>query len=263
MGLAACAADPIGIRVPDAVPVPSPMPPAPTPIPGGTLRLTPDVLFVIDSDVDVLVLVSPDGRVGVSHEAGPVKIRGKFIDNPDKTATRTFKGKHVYVLEPVADGQCEVLVVPVGAADAKSVVRRTVDVLTAPQPPPKPVDPVIPVPVNPAPIPEAGFRVLIVYESADRARYPSAQNAILTSVLVRDYFAAHCAKGPDGRTPESRIWDKDTDGYLDSKLWGDAMKRPRASVPWIVISTGTTGYEGPLPANVADALTLLKKYGGN
>ncbi len=140
----------------------------------------------------------------------------------------------------------------------------TVTIVGQPDPPvppgPVPPDPPGPTP-GPVPIPGDGLRVLIVYESADLAKMPPAQQSILDSAAVRGYLQEKCAKGPDG-TPERRIWDKDTDASAESKLWQDAFKRPRKEVPWLVISNGKAGYEGPLPATVDDALKLLKQYGG-
>jgi hypothetical protein len=66
--------------------------------------------------------------------------------------------------------------------------------------------------------------------------------------------------GADGKTREWRIWDKDVDPSQESAVWQAAMKRPRASVPWLLVSNGKTGYEGPLPGTADDLLALLKKY---
>ncbi len=134
---------------------------------------------------------------------------------------------------------------------------------TPPPVPPVPPDPVPPDPKPPAPIPEAGLRVLVVYESSELSKLPPAQLAIVYSKGIREYLNTKCAMGPDGKTKEWRIWDKDVDTSSESKLWQTAMKRPRASVPWVLISNGTTGFEGPLPGNAADALFLLKKFGGD
>ncbi len=54
--------------------------------------------------------------------------------------------------------------------------------------------------------------------------------------------------------------DKDTDVSSLAAHWQAAMKRPRGSLPWIVVSNGTTGYEGPLPANLDATTALVLKY---
>jgi hypothetical protein len=133
-----------------------------------------------------------------------------------------------------------------------------------PGPGPKPPDPPVPPtpPDPPAPIPADGFRVLMVYETAEVSKYPAAQSAVLYSKSVRDYLNAKCAAGPDGKTKEWRIWDKDADPSQEASHWQAAMKRTRAGTPWLVVSDGKTGFEGPLPNTVEETLTLLKKYGG-
>ncbi len=78
---------------------------------------------------------------------------------------------------------------------------------------------------------------------------------------VRDYLNAKCVLGADNKTREWRMWDKDVDATAESQLWQDALKRPRKSTPWIIVSNGKTGYEGPLPEGWVDTLALLKKYG--
>ena len=65
-----------------------------------------------------------------------------------------------------------------------------------------------------------------------------------------------------GKGGDGRFFDQSVDNSNDAKIWQDAMKRPRSGLPWIVVSNGTTGYEGPLPLTEADTLALLKKYGG-
>ncbi len=126
---------------------------------------------------------------------------------------------------------------------------------------------VLPIPTpDPPPIPDAGFRVLIVEETAERGKLTRDQQTILTSTEVRAYLNSHCAKGPDGKTPEFRIFDKDTDVSHESAVWQKAMADAKATpgfvVPWLIVSDGKKGSDGPLPANVADMLAELKKYGG-
>lgn len=136
--------------------------------------------------------------------------------------------------------------------------------LGKPKPPPPPVPPVPPVPPtpppSPAPIPKDGFRVLIIYESMEKMT--PVQASILGSSKIREYLNAKCAKGPDSRTPEYRIVDKDSDASGEDVIWQNAMRRPRTAVPWLIISTGKDGYEGTLPGSVDETLSLLKKYGG-
>jgi hypothetical protein len=115
---------------------------------------------------------------------------------------------------------------------------------------------------GPAPIPVPGFRVLIVYETADVSKYPWPQALVLSDASIRSYLNSKCVVGPDNRTKEWRIWDQNVNLTNESDLWQKAVLRSRASLPWIVISTGTTGYDGPLPKDVASTLALLKQYGG-
>lgn len=124
-----------------------------------------------------------------------------------------------------------------------------------PGPTPNPVDP----PKPPAPIAGDGLRVLVVYESADVQNLPATQSALLKSQTFRDYLDSRCV--PEGKTPAWRLWDKDVDTSKTAKQWQDAMKRPRGSLPWIVISDGKSGFEGPLPTTLDAAIELVKKWG--
>ena len=160
------------------------------------------------------------------------------------------------------DGQFSLVV----AACKGDSVKQAVCLITAGTPgpgpkPPLPPDP-IPDPISDVPIPYPGFRVLVVYETADLTKMPAAQQNVLFTKVVRDYLNEKCIAGADGKTKEWRMWDKDVATQGETKLWQDAMKRSRKSIPWIVISTGKTGYEGPLPADVPAAMELLKKFGG-
>jgi hypothetical protein len=128
------------VRLPGVPPVPTP---TPTPAPDAVTRLAADQWYVIDSDVSVIVLTSPPGLVAVTEDAGPIKLKGKFVDGGGRVESRTFKGKSVFTVEAVSTGRVEIIIVPVGAKSATEVIRRVLDVdgNTGPIPPPKPPDP--------------------------------------------------------------------------------------------------------------------------
>jgi hypothetical protein len=187
------------------------------------------------------------------------------LDGVDPIPARVLKDPTVFLLDTRGLAAGRYRFAAVAASRSGEQTRRDFVLVVGdapgpgPGPAPRPPDPA---PQPPPPIPGNGLRVLVVYESADLARYPPGQLAVLYAKAVRDYLNTHCPPGPDGRTREWRIYDQDTDTSGESKTWQDAMRRPRASLPWIVVSNGRTGYEGPLPASVADTLALLRKYGG-
>ena len=113
-------------------------------------------------------------------------------------------------------------------------------------------------PLSPAPIPDPGFRVLIVYESADMTKYPVATQAILAGAEVREFLKKNCV-AEDGQ-PGFRIYDSDVNTSGDLAVWRTAMTRPRTELPWVVISNGKSGFEGPLPKTAAEFIDLCKKY---
>lgn len=119
-----------------------------------------------------------------------------------------------------------------------------------PKPPPEPPPP-------PAPIPVDGFRVLVVYESSETMT--PGQHSAVYGKTIRDYLDSRCAAGPGGRR-EWRVWDPDIDTRGEAKHWQDAMRRKRDRLPWIVVSTGKTGYEGPLPDTLEKTMDLIRKY---
>ncbi len=156
----------------------------------------------------------------------------------------------------------------VGAGKNGEQTRTDFTVVIGVNPPPVPPGPNPPVPPGPtppgpAPIPESGLRVLIIEETKERGKLPSAVKEIITGKTLRDLWESKLAKESDGG-PARRIWDKDQAGVEndpDAKVWATAFRRPRASLPWVVISNGKAGYEGPLPDGVK-FMELLKKFEG-
>ncbi len=265
----------LGAAPPDAPPRPvielppgPPPAPLPKPAPGARVKLGAGQVYDVRAQVSCVVRAYPAGLVAVAKEevaAGEtLRVRDTFSDG---ATTRTYKGPlTVYSVRAVGTGACELVVTPLGLKSEAEIVTVAFDVDAGqgPQPPPpKPIDPPQPKPVDPpAPIPAAGLHVLVVYESADLSKYPSGQQAAIYAKSVRDYLNATCPAGPDGKTRQWRMWDKDTDATEEQKLWQDALKRARTQTPWVIVSNGTTGFEGPLPASADEMLALLKRYGG-
>jgi hypothetical protein len=130
-----------------------------------------------------------------------------------------------------------------------------------------PPSPPVPTPVEP---PVVGkLWVVIVKDGAHLSQLPSSQIQALLSASVRDYCAAHCLKGTDGKTPEFKVYDKDTDVSQQSPAIQKAFKtavedltKSGTTSPWLAVSNGKTGYSGPLPLTEAALLEKLKIYGG-
>jgi len=122
----------------------------------------------------------------------------------------------------------------------------------SPAPGPAPPDPVVP-------IPKDGLRVLIVYQDAKVGGYTPEQREIIFGAEVRDWLDANCVK--EGGTTEYRIWDVEQLGDLSNvaRHWQEAAKRPRSSLPWLVASNGSKGWEGPLPTRVEDFKAIVSK----
>jgi hypothetical protein len=109
------------------------------------------------------------------------------------------------------------------------------------------------------PIPEPGFRVLMLYETEMKEKLPVLQKAVLFGVEVRNYLDKTCVSESDGGKAY-RIYDKDQDASGDYPVWKTAMERRPESIPWLIVSNGKTGYEGPLPESPTAFLELCKKY---
>ncbi len=113
---------------------------------------------------------------------------------------------------------------------------------------------------TPTPTPVGPISVLITYESS--TPLPAEQSAVLTSKVIHEYLDSKCKSGTEGRK-DWFIADKDVSLSRETQTLQDAGKKTRSSLPWIqIIPASGTPFEGPLPANVASTLELLKKYGG-
>jgi len=174
--------------------------------------------------------------------------------------TQLLKDTRTAVVSSNTPGSFRLLAYTADASGPSDPAICTVTVLGAPTPP-EPV-PNPPTPSDPAPISAPGFRVLVVYDTATVSSLPEKQQQCLFSTDIRGYMASKCIRGVDMKTPEYRFYDQSTDATPDGQIWAEAMKRPRKQLPWLIISDGKTGYEGPLPVDTDKFMELLKKHGG-
>lgn len=238
---------------------PAPPEPAPAPVPVPT---PPALVAAIEAqDKGALTVLDASGSTGATSFAWtiiPDDPGFEIVDGGRRACFASNKAGVYHIVLAVGGKDGGV------ALDVEEVQRNPPPEPIPPGPGPGPVPPPDPPPgpgPSPAPIPEAGYRVLIIEETADRGKLPKSQVTVLASTTLREYLNAKCAKGPDGKTPEWRQFDDDVDLKNESSIWQAALKRERASLPWIIISTGKSGFEGPLPTTEDDALKLLKKYG--
>lgn len=257
-----------------------PLPPIRLPIskqpvaPSAVTRLTPNEIFVVEADLPCLVLASREGFVAVTQEAGPLRIRGIFADGNGKPETRNYTAKHLWLIEAATAGEVELLIVPQNAKSDDVVIRRTLIVSGVPPPgpvppiPPGPVPPdptpPVPPPVPPTPTPPAppqpvtSFRVIFIRESGipEHAVIPGAK-------VIRDYLFTKTTR--ENNVTGWREYDPQTDATNEQPtmraLWG-TVKMAITVVPCIAIEVNGKADILPYPANVADAMTLLKQYGG-
>lgn len=234
-------------------------PPSPTPVePQQVTKLEADLWYVIDSDIPLIALSSPDGIVTITRESGPLRLRGKFVDGKG-VETRSYAGPHIYIVEAAKKGITELLLVPQGATEDSDVIRRTLTVMGGgPQPPPP--DPDDPDPPTP-PGPTTSFRVIFVKESGQLLS--PEQTAIPGAKVIRDYLNRKCT-AEDGQ-PGWREFDPqfagDNEPAIMKSLW-QAVKPKIQQVPCIVIEINGTVTVKQFPANVAETMAVLKKAGG-
>jgi hypothetical protein len=155
-------------------------------------------------------------------------------------------------------GSYRVLAIATAAAKAPSIESLVVEVGgVTPKPDPEPEPPEPPKPDDVAPIPGDGLRVLIVYEQDDQAKYKPDQIKQLYSLTLRKWLNEKCVKDAAGNA-QFRVLDEEVEG--ESSIWLTALKRKRDAMPWIIISNGKTGFEGPLPDKESDTKTLIERF---
>lgn len=219
-------------------------------------ELSEETWLVIESPSPIVVTSSPLGHVNVQPEEGPVKVRGKFADGTGRIETRVFSSKHLYFVNAAKPGKVEILIyIPDSSKEEKDILRYTLNVMgVMPNPPP---DPVIPAPVDPV-TPTAKLQIVIIEDPG--VTLPASQIAAKDGQALRDYAESHCSK-TDG-SPDIRKLSLRQDVSSQPEWVKKAFAEPRSSVPFLVVSNGTSGAALPFPLTIEETLTILKKYGG-
>lgn len=237
---------------------PVPDPPAPTdPVASIEVVNSNGEPVVGETNVGEMLVIKSDKSV---HEKDVVGSLTWIIEPPLQTFM-SDGGKTVIVNTGLKPDVLRIMQIVSTKTGKNAYQRISIRIGQGPQPPPTPVDPdVDPEPVDP-PVPKTGqLKVLIVEETGSRGELPSSQISVFTSLDIRDYVKKACSK--TGEQPDFRVYDKDVSVATEPEWIKKAFSEQRQGLPWILISNGTTGFSGPLPKDVSETLSLLKKYGG-
>jgi hypothetical protein len=183
-------------------------------------------------------------KLDVASFSGGYKVDGEGLVYVDVTAitkqTVTIEGQEVEFIKSYEQAEVQFVIETTSGPD-----------------PPDPVDP--PNPDGSSPFAGEGLRVLIVYERDDVGGYPQDQLAVLFAAPFRTWLNEQCVE-VDG-APAYRILDADAEPIgVAADVWAKALQRQRDGLPWILIGNGTTGYEGPLPADIEATKTLIARF---
>lgn len=231
-------------------------------------ELSSDQWLVIEAEEKVCVTSSPLGFVSIQPEEGPVKVRGKFADGTGQIETRTFNSKYLYFINAVKKGTIEILIFsPNEMTEEKDIQRYTLHVMgVTPIPPPGPEpEPPGPEPEPPGPEPEPvvvkSFRVIFVKESGQTL---SGQKVAISSAkAVRDYLTAKTT--PENGFAGWREYDPEmttANEPANMKALWDTVKPQINAIPCLVVELNGHAKVLPFPETVDEALSILKKYGG-
>lgn len=235
-----------------------------------TLLLTSFVYHNVSAELTIVGVTKVKRDKMVRLEVSGYDAKAAIVWRYDKKKLDGGKsGSKLWLVGPPGEYQIEAMAIRLDDKGT-TVVEEAEITLTIgdgtpdPGPTPKPPDPVPPVPPEPfpAPIPDIGFRVLIVWDKKNELKMPKAQQDALYDKSIRDYLRTKCVVDKDNPNGSWKIWPSDSNVSGETSIWQGAWKRERKSLPWILISDGKKGFEGPLPATAEETLNLLKKYGG-
>lgn len=261
-----CSADEIVTPVPDTISTPAIVWPTvsvivqpeqqvvPTPVE----KIAVGEFLTIGTADRHFVRTFPDGLIRVTYAAGPVLVPSRGPDG--EIVLTTHSSPHIYFLSPVKPGTVCVDMVPIGVSVETDIARHVLTVIdgTKPKPPPDPDDPIVPDP----PKPVESFRVIFVKESG--STLSAEQTAIPGAKAIRDYLTAKTT--PEGGLSGWREYDPQQTTANEQPtmraLWLAALPKLRPP-PCVVVEVNGKADIIDLPANVTDALKILKSYGGH
>lgn len=251
-------------------PGPTPKPPVPPPSPP-----TPGALQIVVSDKLGAPITSATIETGKWFRVSAKGVTGPVAWQTDQGGTPEFgaSGDGSEFTGYLRGGDW----VSFTAIDyeGRSHVTTRLSANHGPQPPPPPnpvvpVDPVEPTPVEPLPPPQppqppptpvTSFRVIFVRESG--ITLPASQASVPGAKVIRDYLFAKTTR--ESGVTGWREYDPQTDAANEQPmmraLW-DAVKPKLTTFPCVVVEVNGKADIVPYPANAAEALALLKKYGG-
>ena len=98
----------------------------------------------------------------------------------------------------------------------------------------------------------AGLRVLILEESADRAKLPAPQSAIFNAVGLREAIAA--------RDGQLLVLDRHDDVAKLAQEWRQLRGRATLATPLVIFAAGRRAVEMPLPSSTDEFLRKLEAF---
>ncbi len=240
-----------------------------TPLVGVLILCFSPLAFADPPTLDIPAVIKPVGQYcQITPKTDGVSVLYVGLDSVDPLPAALLKDPRLFILDTRGLPKGSYRFSAVAAGKTGEQTRADFAVLIGDVPPGPGPDP------GPSPDPfvtakdpfvkagaPAGFRCLMVYDSNKLSTLPGDQRQVLYSDVIRAYLRSHCIVGTD-KVPDWRVFPTDEDTTNDDPMWGRVMKRPRASVPWLVLGNGKAGFEGPLPLTIDDTMALLTKFGG-
>jgi len=219
-------------------------------------------LYVVESTTPLIQLQAPEGFLNVVSAKGPLSVFGIFADGSDEPELRKYASENLMIVTGIKPGRTELILIPVGVTEQESIVRQILTVTgEGPRPPPVPVPPTPEPQPDPAPQPVVSFRVIFVKESG--STLSAEQSAIPGAKSIRDYLTSKTT--PEGGLAGWREYDPQqntTNEQATMKALWAAVKPNITNTPVLVVEVNGKATVREYPKNTADALKILKEYGG-